>query len=216
MVFAGTDLEKNMASRLLNKFLRFSITSNARVSLERRRIQEALMRSASPRSCIFFTTHKCASTFAARLLSEITQKSEYRVLDYASAIWRMGNKISIQGSYEPFLEGVYDGLYRLHGEIYGPQRMPLDFPGRPKFKHIFFLRDPRDVLVSSYFSFAFNHKAPNNSSAKSEFFAKRERMVKSGIDDYVLGEGVKWLKPTLLGYAKLLESAESPPLICQI
>jgi len=97
----------------------------------------------------------------------------------------------------------------LHGKIYGPQRQYLDFPGRTNFKHIFFLRDPRDVLVSSYFSMGFTHAKPLNTIERNNFLIKREDTKEKEIDSYVLEEAETWIYPLYMQYKDLRETAKS-------
>ncbi|MGK7926886.1 MAG: sulfotransferase, partial [Spirulina sp.] len=128
----------------------------------RGRLRNAARNLERPRSILFYTSHKCASTFVGKLLDTICKKSQYEIIDYAGTIWGAGDRLKhIESPYELFLERAYSDLYSLHGKIYAPQREYLDFPGRTKFKHIFFLRDPRDVLISAYYSFGFTHLEPS-------------------------------------------------------
>lgn len=164
---------------------------------------------SKPPSVIFYTTHKCASVFVNNLLNRITKHSDYQVKDYASAIWRLGNQIDVGSPYENFLEEAYDQLYKTRGEIYAPQRKPLDFPGREHLKHIFFLRDPRDVLVSAYYSFGYSHGIPKAEKQKKKFQETREKIRDQGIDDYACEAAMNWLLPLYNQYRYLLESSNS-------
>lgn len=162
-----------------------------------------------PHSAIFYTTHKCASTFVARMFDVILKHSEYEFVDYAGAIFGAGDKLNIGNPYEMFLEKAYSDLYSLHGKIYGPQRRYLDFPGRNNFKHIFFLRDPRDVLVSSYFSLGFTHAEPLNNIERNKFMKKREDIKEKELDNYVLEEAEAWICPLYKQYQSLRKTAKS-------
>lgn len=168
-----------------------------------RRLKEARERSGKPQSVIFFTTHKCASVFMAEFFGKISMNSDYKVVDYAGLIWEVGNHLSIPSPYEDFLTENYDLLYKSKGEIYAPQRKPLDFPGRKNFKHIFFLRDPRDVLVSAFHSFGFSHALPDNDEHRDTFLNERKEILEKGIDDYVIQAMNDWVKPTYTQYMKL-------------
>lgn len=165
--------------------------------------------SEKPRSVIFFTTHKCASSFMNHFFNMVSEDSNYKVVDYASSIWALGNSLDIGPIYEPFLEENYDRLYFQRGEIYAPQRRPIHFPGIERFKHVFFLRDPRDVLVSAYYSFAFSHSIPQNTSAKDVFLREREKMQRGTIDDYAREAASEWILPLYQKYQYLRESSNS-------
>jgi hypothetical protein len=171
------------------------------------RLVRALESADKPQSCLFFTVHKCASTFVNRLLWALTDASDYELRDLESAVWLLGDQVDTSGNYQPIFEQHYDRLFRLRGEIYAPQRKPLDFPGRERFKHIFFLRDPRDVLVSAYYSFAFSHAAPVNRKAHEAFLRHRDEMLAQGIDEYALRASHGWVLDVYEGYRRMHNSA---------
>ncbi len=189
-------------SRLKNK-----IKNKVYYNKLQRQVITASANLNKPHSAIFYTTHKCASTFVARMFDVILKNSEYEFVDYGGAIFGAGDKLNIESPYERFLEKAYTELYPLHGKIYGPQRRYLDFPGRNNFKHIFFLRDPRDVLVSCYFSLGFTHVEPLNSIDRSKFLKKRENVKYKEIDNYVLEEAETWIYPLYKQYKYLQETA---------
>ncbi|AFZ49070.1 sulfotransferase family protein [Dactylococcopsis salina PCC 8305] len=176
---------------------------------EQKEIIKAYNLLRKPPSVIFYTTHKCASVFVNKLLSCITKNSDYRLKNYSSAIWSLGNQIDVGSPYEDFLEKAYDRLYKTKGEIYAPQRRPLDFPGRENFKHIFFLRDPRDVLVSGYYSFGYSHKTPKAEKQKQKFNETRVKIREQGIDNYACEAAINWLLPLYDKYRELLETSDT-------
>lgn len=180
---------------------------HAAQQVTRDRLLSAIAGEQRPDSCLFFTIHKCASTFVNRLLRVLSERSGYDLHDYESVIWKLGDQIKAESAYQPLFERHYDQLFRLRGEIYGPQRKPLDFPGRDGFKHIFFLRDPRDVLVSAYYSFGFSHALPLNTSARDKFESVREKIRTEGIDAYALRASDEWVLGVYQGYQQIRETA---------
>ena len=196
----------------INKILyRLSLIKNYYVL--KKKVLNCAKKSDHNTSCILFTTHKCASTFIGPLFYNLLKKSQYEFVDYESVIARLGDDLALETPYnkalQAFLEENYSDLYSLHERIYAPQRIPLDFPGRKKFKHVFFLRDPRDVLVSDYFSIAYTHAVPRNTETGEEFIAIRKKAERLGIDAYVLDEAETWIKPLFRQYKHLRDSAES-------
>lgn len=173
------------------------------------RLLRAQKETEKPESVIFFTTHKCASSFMNKFFMMVSNDSTYSVVDYASSIWALGDSLDVGATYEPFLEQNYDRLYFQTGEIYTPQRHPIDFPGIEKFKHVFFLRDPRDVLVSAFYSFSFSHALPQNTVAKDTFLKEREKMQMGTIDDYVKDAATEWILPLYKKYQSLREDGGS-------
>jgi len=158
-------------------------------------------------SFIFFTTHKAASNFTNQILKEVEQISEFELYDYGALIGSISEKLNISDQFEEYLNENHKTLFKLNGEIYGPQRLPLNFAGINDYKKIFFLRDPRDVLVSAYYSFGYSHVEPDSASMIDSFLKKRATIQNQTIDEYVLQEMESWIKPAYMNYKKLrLES----------
>lgn len=176
------------------------------------RILDAVAAEDAParaeRSILFLTTHKCASTFVAKLLAAISASAGYRHFDYNGARWRLGNAVGI-GEPLAFMARHHETLFRRCGEIYGPLRAPVDFPGREDLVHVFFLRDPRDLLVSKFYSIGWSHALPPNEARREGFLERRHRAQEIGIDAYCLEEARSWILPVFEGYATMRETAAS-------
>ena len=194
---------------LLMKFIGFEILTKK---------QKRVLNKYNPKlnndldSIIFFTTHKAASNFTNQVLKEIEQNSELVLYDYGALIGSLSEKLSITNKFEEYLNENSNTLFHLYGEIYGPQRMPLNFEGINDYKKIFFFRDPRDVLVSAYYSFGFNHVEPNSSTLLDTFLEEREKIQNQSIDEYVLQQANKWIKPMYSDYKKLRQKTSQNTL----
>jgi len=165
--------------------------------------------SSELESVIFFTTHKCASNFSNEILKSIESHSEYNLFDYGAIVGSLADKLGIPGNFEDYLNENYLNLFFPKGEIYGPQRMPLNFPGMEKFKKIIFLRDPRDVLVSSYYSFGYSHTIPDSKLQLDSFIKRRKIIQNETIDEYVLRENNSWIKPMYKEYEKIHKNSKN-------
>lgn len=163
-------------------------------------------RRQAPQSTIFFTTHKCASTFVSQFLPLVTRIGNLKHLDYAKDIYGLGNEISAIDPFE-FMSLNSDFLFSPTGEIYGPIRRPVSIKNLSKFKAIFFLRDPRDVAVSAYHSFGFSHVLPTHTERREKFLKEREKIKQEGIDQYALRAVEEWILPTFGEYANLYDEA---------
>ena len=194
---------------MLLKEIISKIQQKAKNTELKRKLLKASENLEKPRSAIFYTTHKCASSFVRTLFNVLLEDSAYELVNYAGLIYQLGDQLSLVGDYELFLQKAYTELYSCYGKVYAPQRKYLDFPGRSEFKHIFFLRDPRDVLVSAYYSFGFIHTLPNNTTAKLNFQEKRAEIQDQGIDSFVLEQAKEWIIPQYQEYKELQETAES-------
>ncbi|ASQ89737.1 hypothetical protein CHL67_01300 [Prosthecochloris sp. GSB1] len=136
-------------------------------------------------SVFFYTFHKCASTlFSAHVLKSVRG---LRNVDYARRIYAGGHT----GTAE-FVDKGY---------VYGPIRLSA-IPGSPVYENlvgpasekdfienriaVFLIRDPRDILVSSYYSFGFTHGESGVGEIGLHQRMRRERIAGRTVDDYVL------------------------------
>ncbi len=85
-----------------------------------------------------------------------------------------------------------------------------------KFKKIFFLRDPRDVVVSAFYSFGGSHSLPLNSVEHRRISQEKELYNSYSIDDFALKFLLPSLKSLWHDYMKLSQSTDpSRILICR-
>jgi hypothetical protein len=142
----------------------------------------------SSESVYFYTFHKCASTlFSTYLLKHV---SGLRHRDYAAEMFRHG------GLKRPV---TFDG----QGYVYGPLRLssPKNSDGyrfvisrvsgrdfvrdRPC---LFMVRDPRDILVSWYYSSASTHPLSPVAEIREQQLRERAEVQAMTLDDYALSQ----------------------------
>jgi hypothetical protein len=86
-------------------------------------------------------------------------------------------------------------------------------PELDKYKVILAVRDPRDMLVSGYYSQAFSHGAPSKSGDKYHYFMEgRKKAISSTIDQYALAESTN-IYSRYIKYNDLLLEADLNVLI---
>lgn len=139
-------------------------------------------------SIIHFSVNKAATQYIKRVLQHCARHCglvNVGIHDYA-----------FQAQF-PYLDSLspqemqrYQHIFRPQGYCYAVFGGMIEgVPELERYRQVLVLRDPRDVLVSSYFSVAFSHVAPGEGSDKREEFAQmRARAQTSTIDDYVLAE----------------------------
>jgi len=200
------------------KYLIFKIFEKLNIKIytkkQKRILRNKIIKSDSNLdSIIFFTTHKCASNFTQVMLKEIETISEYSLYDYGSLLGSLNIELNLSSNFETHLNKNFNSLFQLKGEIYGPQRKPLDFEGLDKYKKIFFLRDPRDVLISAYYSFGFTHPKPiANPNIINDFKSQRKEISNMSLDEYVLKELNLWIKPMYRNYIQIKENSNNKSL----
>lgn len=180
--------------------------SEAAECLQRAVRNREAMPAGCNRSILFFTSAKCASTFTSKFLRELDANSDLRHVDYNQMIYRAGDDLNL-GNAEQFFADCQDILFTTSGDIYGPLRNPIDLRDMDQYRKIFFLRDPRDVLVSAYYSFGFSHGPPRNSLKAEEFHRGRAKIVEEGIDRYSRRAVLEWVLPLYQRYQQIRETS---------
>ncbi len=136
-------------------------------------------------SVYFYTLHKCASSlFSDYVLKKVRR---LRLVDYADRIYN-GDPVECV-------------TFKEKGYIYGPIRLSTDPPSavydrliepvsrtdfiRDKIA-IFLIRDPRDIIVSSYYSFGYTHKFSTVKEIEEQQRQTRELIRRKTIDAFAL------------------------------
>lgn len=169
------------------------------------------------RSVFFFTQHKSASSFVSSVVNGVSAcEPGLKVVDYANTITQVGGIFKFIERFSDEQSWYYQcasSLFKLHGYIYGAFRYPFLIPNWQCYKMIFFLRDPRDSLISRYHSFGFIHGIPKDPISRKEFLNEREQIHAESIDSYCLRMANEWSKPLLAGYMKMIQLRPEPPLV---
>lgn len=125
-----------------------------------------------------FTTHKAASSILSVRLSRVMAENDYRIADLSSYFAKVGPEARSR-----FLNDTdwNSKVFAVPGVFHAAFRYPTAKVPVPPLKIILVLRDPRDVLVSYYFSFKFSHPIQNQ-------FAKSVHVdaTRLTIDEFVL------------------------------
>lgn len=136
-------------------------------------------------SIVFYTTNKCASMLMSRILACVNQRVlGLTHLNLAAYFWDAASTDQVP---------VYDYLarnpqfyFRDRGILYAPLRAHLDLSHLQHARVLAMLRDPRDVIVSYYFSTRFSHRAPSNRHRRKVFLERRAMVSELSLEEYVL------------------------------
>ena len=97
----------------------------------------------------------------------------------------------------PYLDQLSESELKRYQHIFKPTGylysvfggMIESIPELEKYKIVFMIRDPRDILVSEYYSIAYSHVVPDQKGNKYEHFMQRRRTAQSSsIDDFVVAD----------------------------
>ncbi len=137
------------------------------------------------RSIAFISFHKCATSFFSSYI--LKQANGLEQVNYASQLYNSGSGINSTIEKEGKIYGVIRILDKKHPSYHFIDHFLSD-PALDKIDIIFWTRDPRDILVSMYYSFGFSHGFSDIQSIRAYQEERRERIRQMTLDEYVLDE----------------------------
>lgn len=145
------------------------------------------IRRHKPESVYFYTFHKCASTlFGSYLLKHI---SGLRHCDYSTMIYNGSLRHPVTFAERGYVYGPLRLSAPEHSaeyqQVIAPSSDPLFVRDRTC---LFMVRDPRDILVSSYYSFGFTHPLSPVDEIREQQIEEREAIQAMTVDEYALSE----------------------------
>jgi hypothetical protein len=148
---------------------------------------------------------KSGSSMFNRVAQLLSRYNDYNWVDVAGSLFNKNIKVG-EWVRDPSFGEIIRG-----GNVYGGFRtFPSGIQEHPAFqdgKKVLLVRDPRDALVSEYFSNAFSHSIPKKSAsgdgAREQLLAQREAALATPIDDYVT-QRARLMGRTMIEYAPIL------------
>jgi hypothetical protein len=141
---------------------------------------------ADPASWACVTAYKAASSYVGTLLARLFQGRGVSQVD-------LGGYAYAHGMVEATFCIENQGLLRTPGYYFGPFRDSYiaDMPALRDTKLIIHVRDPRDCIVSHYYSVAYSHHVPPSGPVHDDLTlptGRRQIYLREGIDWAALGE----------------------------
>lgn len=157
-------------------------------------------RPGPDRSSFIFALHKSGSVLLNTMLDSALGRAGMPTIALPEIAFSAGlpeNEI-INAQQLIFLNGY---CYRGFRE-FPPYLMAFNLSDSKK---ILLVRDPRDMVVSNYFSVRYSHGVPNDGPVRATMLADREAASCATIDDYCLSS-VESFRAEFMGYEHLLNS----------
>ena len=148
---------------------------------------------------------KCGTSILNGMVSVLARQQALPFVDVTGRLFQAG---ILPGQWCADAEAarLFDG-----GNVYGGFRdFPTAIAGLTVFRaarKILLVRDPRDALISEYFSNAYSHPIPESGEARELMLQLRERTLASTIDAMVLQRAPQ-MRRTFMEYAPLLTDPE--------
>jgi len=156
-------------------------------------------------SVVYFSINKSATQYIKQLLRSCAIENgliPVDIFDYA-----FHSKIPFFNDLNQPEQQHFRNAFHSKGYFYGVFGGMIDgIPKLENYRIIFIIRDPRDILVSRYFSAAYSHPVPIKESDKRiHFVDRRNKIKKMDINSFVIEESVHLLA-SLSRYEELLFS----------
>lgn len=132
---------------------------------------------------IFYSMHRSGSTAQIDLLKYMAKYTNTIHRYFAPAVenFNVGKSKTIH----QLPPGIARSMSPKKG-VYGPFRRFTEVPNLKDYNVIMSLRDPRDVLVSLYYSNVFYHSPPKDPTLAKKFLNNRKKNRAEGIDKFSL------------------------------
>lgn len=137
----------------------------------------------SVKSFFLFSAHKAGSTLLSNLLSQYCQKIKFPIIDIPSVIYNEGEDIQRIKLLEKDNKILNNGYGYIGWRSYWNE---LPKATTNKSNNILLIRDPRDRIVSLYFSLAFSHIIPSKGIGMKKANQQRNNVLKyHDINDWI-------------------------------
>ena len=151
---------------------------------------------------------KSGSTMLGNVMNFLARRQGVNIVDLPGTAFRNGYVVS-------HWEGADLSSIVYPGNVYtGFRNFASGFALSPHFslaRKVFMFRDPRDALVSQYYSDAYTHSLPpEGAEGHKIFLEKRAQALETPIDEYVLMRA-NGMKKTMMAYQPLLDD---PTCLC--
>lgn len=139
-------------------------------------------------SIIHFSLNKAATQYVKSILWSCAVENgmvPVEITDYA-----FNTDFPYLGNLSSEEMEKYKHIFKKTGYLYSVfGQMVAGIPNLEEYKVILVTRDPRDILVSKYYSIGYNHPVPNRFGDKYDgFMSSRVKARNSTIDEYVIAE----------------------------
>jgi hypothetical protein len=158
-----------------------------------------LINNSPATSIIFFTSWKCGSVVSDRLLKELAKLLNLRAVDYQTYL-----EYNVPNPHERLqnVNFLRTAFFR-KGFFFGPLKYFIKIPSLENYKVIVQLREPKDLLTSMYFSFAYSHPEIHEAGRKI-----KKEFLESDINTMALKYGPQYFAHSFKPYMDLLQSNE--------
>lgn len=189
------------------------ILLRVKYGMEMKLIENKLALISSRTSVLHFSMNKAATQHVKRVLKKIAGQNQLIPISIHDYAFHTGFPFLDQLSHQEMEQ--YQYLFKPNSVMYSVfGGMIENIKGIENYKVVLSIRDPRDILVSSFFSVKYSHVEPLKLSNKSKHFANKRQSVKDQtIDEFVIEQAPKVFSLYENYKARLLDLYDNTVLI---
>jgi hypothetical protein len=137
-----------------------------------------------------FSLHKAGSSLLNSMLYDYCENLNIAFVDLPVSVSQAG--YAIENIIAESTKGIVEesGYLYLGWRNYAKCLNQIDFS---KTRNILLVRDPRDRLVSQYYSFGRSHKVPEKGEIRDAILSHRQEITRLSIDQYAF-KMINWIK----------------------
>lgn len=152
--------------------------------------------------CFVLGVRKSGSSILNSMVISVAKRHGIPFIDIAGSMFKAGMKVG-DWQKDPELPTLVRG-----GNAYvGFRNAPLALKDSPAYisaRKVLMVRDPRDALVSEYFSNAYSHSMPAAGKGLETMKEVRQQALSTSVESYVL-ERAELMRRTMMEYAPLTQ-----------
>lgn len=145
----------------------------------------------SHNSAAIFSLPKSGSTFVNAMIADLCQATmDFSAVDLPGWLFRNGVAYHVAN-----IDGI-EGILQTPGYCFGGFRsFPdwLDENAMLNMRRVLVVRDPRDIMISLYFSVRDSHAIPPAGELSEELRRHREAVRSMSLEQYVTGDAADWM-----------------------
>lgn len=149
----------------------------------------SLNKPASIEAFFLFGLHKCGSSLLNKIFVDLCKVINIPCVSIPEAAFKQGIPTSVWDGNESLNKMILDG-YCVRGFRHFPDFLASNNLISQRRK-ILLVRDPRDALVSAYFSFAKSHRLPETGQLLVDLQKSRAALKNIDIESYVIANAPK-------------------------
>ena len=189
-----------MTAKISTNALNIELENNKRISI-------SLPESIDKNCAFIFGVRKSGSTLLNKIILDLCYHNQVPTFSIADRAFEQDLLVKDWQGCSEINQIIKDGIFYI-----GFRSFPAFITQNKLFndrKKIFLIRDPRDAIVSEYFSVAYSHSLPKVSEssedgARQDILRRRNESKFQEIDEYVLKNSVS-MNRTVMDYANFLD-----------